>query len=139
MSLKYYLKERTKSLNHSIAKWMFEVYNNLYYITRILSVCPSVCLTLYRLGPWMGYRLETGVIRTSTTWTRDFVEKFSRKVTNGQITEEKLYATNAFLWEKYRAFCFNVWKAIISFHFEQLRQLITRTYRVITRSCYEKF
>jgi hypothetical protein len=43
-------------------------------------------------------------------------------VTSGQITEEKRYATNAFLWEKYRAFCFNVWKAIISFHFEQLRQ-----------------
>jgi hypothetical protein len=53
-------------------------------------------------------------------------------VTSGQITEEKLYATNAFLWEKYRAFSFNVLKAIISFHFEQLGQ-------VITRSCYDKF
>jgi hypothetical protein len=42
------------------------------------------------------------------TLTRDFGEKFSRKVTSGQITEEKLHATNAFLWEKDSAFCFNV-------------------------------
>ncbi len=34
MSLKYYLKERTKSLNHSIAKWMFEVYNNSIIIEK---------------------------------------------------------------------------------------------------------
>jgi hypothetical protein len=109
----------------------------VYYNNRILCVC--VCLTLYRLGPWVWYRLETSVIRTSMTWTRDFEKKFSRKVTSGQITEEKLYATNVFLWEKYRAFCFNVWKAIIYFHFEQLGQVITRTYGVITRLCYEKF
>ncbi len=43
-------------------------------------------------------------------------------MTSGQITEEKRYATNAFLWEKYRAFWFNVRNSIISFHFEQLRQ-----------------
>ncbi len=76
-----------------------------------VCVCVCVCLTLYRLGPWTQYRLKTGVIRTSMTWTRDFRKKFSRKVTSGQITEEKLYATNAFLWEKYSAFCFNVFKS----------------------------
>ncbi len=29
---------------------------------------------------------------------------------SGQITEEKYYDINAVLWEKYRAFYFNVWK-----------------------------
>jgi hypothetical protein len=42
------------------------------------------------------------------TLTRNFGKKFSQKVTSGQITEEKSYATNAFLWEKYRIFCFNI-------------------------------
>jgi hypothetical protein len=72
-----------------------------------------VCLTLYRLGPWTWYRLETGVIRTSKNWTRDFWKKFFRKVTSGQITREKVYDFNAFLWEKFCAICFHVWNAII--------------------------
>ncbi len=55
----------------------------------------SVCLTHYRLDLWTWYRLETIVIRTSITWTRDFGKKFSRKVISSRITEEKRYVTNA--------------------------------------------
>jgi hypothetical protein len=101
----------------SLRKLSVKKFSTIYIILPVfcLSVCPSVCLTLYRLGPWTWYRLDIGVIRTSMTWTRDFGKKFSRKVTSGQITEEKLYATNAFLWEKYRVFCFNVWKQSLLF------------------------
>jgi hypothetical protein len=42
------------------------------------------------------------------TWRGGILGKPSQKVASGQITEEKHYAINAFLWEKYRAFCFNV-------------------------------
>jgi hypothetical protein len=56
----------------------------------------------------MPYRHETSIIRTSMTWRGDIWGKISRKVASGQITEEKHYVINAFLWEKYRAFCFNI-------------------------------
>ncbi len=50
----------------------------------------SVCLTLYRLCPLTSCRLKTGIIRTSIIWPRDFGKKFSRKVTNGRITEKRV-------------------------------------------------
>jgi hypothetical protein len=65
-------------------------------------------MTGYRLGSWRSYRHKTGIIRTTVTWRGDIGGKISRKVASGQITEEKNNAINAFLWEKYRAFCFNV-------------------------------
>ncbi len=66
-----------------------------------MSVCLSVCLSGYRLGSWKCYNLETGIIGTSMTWGCAMWKKFSRKVTSGRVTEEKSFATNAFLWEKF--------------------------------------
>ncbi len=107
----------------------------------IYIILPVFCLSVWHYidsAPGRDTDLRPVSLEPARTGPTIFGKKFSRKVTSGQITEEKLYDTNGFLWEKYRAFCFNVWKAIISFHFEQLGQVITRTYRVIT-SCYEKF
>jgi hypothetical protein len=33
---------------------------------------------------------------------------FFRKVTSGKVTDEKEYAINAFLWEKFSTICFDV-------------------------------
>jgi hypothetical protein len=65
-------------------------------------------VTLYRLGPWWSYRLESGVIRTSMTWRGAVGKKFYLKVISGGIIIEKSYATNAFLWEKFSKICFDV-------------------------------
>ncbi len=63
--------------------------------------CVFVCMTGYRLDPWTSYKHETGIIRTSRTWGCATWTIFSRKVTSGQITKQKFYAINAFLWENY--------------------------------------
>jgi hypothetical protein len=54
------------------------------------------------------------------TIARDICKKLSQKVTSGQITEENIYTTNAFLWEIIGLFVIMFEKQ--SVHFEQLRQ-----------------
>ncbi len=72
-----------------------------FYITQYNTLIPSVCLIGYRFSPWTSYRLETSIIRTSMTWGCVTWKNFFRKVSSGQITEEKYFAINAFLWEKF--------------------------------------
>jgi hypothetical protein len=50
-----------------------------------------VCLTLYTVSPWTSYSLETGIIRTSMTWTQDLRKKFT----------EKDFATNDLEWKNF--------------------------------------
>ncbi len=65
-----------------------------------------MCITSYRLGPWRSYRHETGIIRTSRTWGCATWGKFSWKVTSGQITQQKYYATNPFVWQNFIVYIF---------------------------------
>ncbi len=58
-------------------------------------------MTAYILDPWTSYRHEIGIIRTSRTSRCAVGKKFSRKVTSGQITEQKYYTTNAVLCENF--------------------------------------
>ncbi len=63
--------------------------------------CVFVCMACYRLGPWTSYRHEISIIRTSRTWGCATWKKFPRKVTSGQISEQKCFATSAFQWENF--------------------------------------
>ncbi len=76
---------------------MVNYFTPCIYIILILPVCVS----LYRLGLWRSYRLETDVIRTSMTWRGAAGKKIYLKVINSGIIIEKSYATNAFLWEEF--------------------------------------
>ncbi len=44
------------------------------------------------------------------------VKKISRKAISGQITEQKCYATNAFLWENYLYIYFHSIDSLIVFY-----------------------
>ncbi len=78
------------------------VYNNIL----TLSVYLCIYVTGYRLGPWRAYKHETGFIRTRMIWKEDTGGKICWKATGGGIKEEKIYATNAFIWEKFYHYLF---------------------------------
>jgi hypothetical protein len=40
-------------------------FRRIYIIISLFCLC--VCLSGYRLGPWISYRLETGIIKTNMT------------------------------------------------------------------------
>ncbi len=99
-------------MEYHYERMTFCLYNETsIYI--IFNFCVFVCLTGYRLGLWRSHRLETDIIRTSMAWRGAIRGKFFRKVTSGEITEEKSNAVNAFLWENISDFRFYVQKTII--------------------------
>jgi hypothetical protein len=76
--------------------------NHLYYNTLILSVC--VCVTSYRLSPYIWYKLKIGVIRSIMTWGGAIGEKIFKKWLMTKLPSKKnthsmiLYGKNLFVF-----------------------------------------
>ncbi len=86
----HFLMSQALQMNSNLWKIVYHLYYNIQKCLFVFG---------YRLGFWKRSSLNIGIIKTSRTWGYAKWKEFSRKVTSGQITEEKCYATSTFLWQ----------------------------------------